>query len=295
MIDFKPLQLKDINVIKPYLYDQKNRICDYTIGGIMMWRSYFHTEYCIIEETLLLKVTYLSGEVAFSYPVGKHHKSILRKLQDYCIQKEIRMEFCTITEDNLTHLKQVFPSLEIHEERDWFDYLYEGEALKTFPGKKYNKIRNHLNKFQNCYPNWRFEVINEVNIMEVSQFYDTFLKNQTKENTSTSIEESLKVTEVLENYKLYELIGGILRVNGNICAFCLGEIIHDTLYVHIEKADIKYHGAYQKIVSCFAQEFVKDDVRYINREEDVGDEGLRKSKLAYRPISLIEKYTVRVR
>ena len=103
-----------------------------------------------------------------------------------------------------------------------------------------------------------------------------------------------EIFEVLDHFDEYAFLGGILRVDGAIVGISMGEIVRDTLYVHIEKADVRYSGVYQKLVNCFAREFVTDEVRYINREEDVGDPGLRKSKLSYHPVALQEKYTVRV-
>ena len=98
---------------------------------------------------------------------------------------------------------------------------------------------------------------------------------------------------MLENYKKYNMLGGVLRVNGKIIGYSIGEIIGDTLFDHIEKADISYHGAYQMLTNSFLKEFAADEsVKYVNREEDCGDEGLRKSKLSYHPVELIEKNTI---
>ena len=101
--------------------------------------------------------------------------------------------------------------------------------------------------------------------------------------------------EVLENHKKYNMLGGYLEVDGKTIGYSFGEIIGDTLFVHIEKADVSYHGAYQMLTNSFLREFAAgDSVKYVNREEDCGDEGLRKSKLSYHPVELIEKTTVKV-
>lgn len=94
----------------------------------------------------------------------------------------------------------------------------------------------------------------------------------------------------------FELPGAFIEVDGNIVAMSVGEVVNDTLYCHIEKANRDYHGAYQMIVREFASHILEKypDVKYINREEDVGDEGLRKSKLSYHPIDLLDKYCVLV-
>ena len=101
--------------------------------------------------------------------------------------------------------------------------------------------------------------------------------------------------EVLENYELYGLLGGALRVDGRIIGYSIGEIIGDTLFCHIEKADFSYNGAYQMLTNQFLKMYAQsDEVKFVNREEDCGDPGLRKSKLSYNPVELLEKNTVTI-
>ena len=112
---------------------------------------------------------------------------------------------------------------------------------------------------------------------------------------SASFPEDLaKTREVLANYSTYDMLGGMLLVDGNIVGFSLGEIVGDTLFTHIEKADRDYLGCYQMVVAQFAQQFAHEGVHFINREDDAGDPGLRTSKLSYHPVTLLEKYTVTV-
>jgi hypothetical protein len=105
--------------------------------------------------------------------------------------------------------------------------------------------------------------------------------------------ESDKVGELLENYGQYGLFGGFLTVGGEIVSFSVGERVNDTVFVHVEKADIRYTGVYQVMVQEFLKHFAREGDLYVNREEDVGDEGLRKSKLSYHPAELLEKSVVR--
>lgn len=100
--------------------------------------------------------------------------------------------------------------------------------------------------------------------------------------------------EFLRDFAAYAPLAGLLRVNGRVAGFSAGEIVGDTLIIHIEKADIAYEGIYQVLVNEYAKCFVTPDVRYINREEDVGDEGMRRSKESYHPVRLLEKYLVRI-
>ena len=101
--------------------------------------------------------------------------------------------------------------------------------------------------------------------------------------------------EVLENYEIYGMLGGVLKVDDKIVGYSISEIVGDTLFCHIEKADISYGGAYQMLTNQFLQMYASsEDIKFVNREEDCGDEGLRKSKMSYHPIELIEKNTVKI-
>ena len=96
--------------------------------------------------------------------------------------------------------------------------------------------------------------------------------------------------------KVYGMLGGVLRVNGKIIAYSIGEITGDTLFCHVEKADISYHGAYQMLTNQFLRKYAdNDEVKFVNREEDCGDEGLRRSKLSYNPVELLVKNTVYIK
>lgn len=293
MLEFKKLELEDIELVQQYLNGQNSRLCDSTIGGIFMWRNYFQVEFVIYENTLLFKVRYLDGKIAFPMPVGEHVKESLEAIKEYCIEKKIELHFCVVSKGQLEVIKENFSSIVAETERDWYDYLYDSQDMATFKGRRYSGQRNHINKFKKLYPEYRFEEITKDNLEEVISFFEEFTITHQKDS-ETAIEESKMVLELLKKYDIYRQIGGLIRVEDKIVAISVGEIVGDTLFIHIEKADRDYQGSYQMIVNQFAAHYVNEDVNYVNREEDVGDEGLRKSKLSYHPVELLEKYTVKV-
>lgn len=293
MLEFKKLELEDIELVQQYLNGQNSRLCDSTIGGIFMWRNYFQVEFVIYENTLLFKVRYLDGKIAFPMPVGEHVKESLEGIKEYCIEKKIELHFCVVSKGQLEVIKENFSSIVAETERDWYDYLYDSQDMATFKGRRYSGQRNHINKFKKLYPEYRFEEITKDNLEEVISFFEEFTITHQKDS-ETAIEESKMVLELLKKYDIYRQIGGLIRVEDKIVAISVGEIVGDTLFIHIEKADRDYQGSYQMIVNQFAAHYVNEDVNYVNREEDVGDEGLRKSKLSYHPVELLEKYTVKV-
>ncbi len=293
ILQFTKLELKHIPLIKPFFEMQQRRLCDCTIGSTMMWRDYFDNCFAVEGDTLIFRSRYLDGKYAFTFPIGPNTEWMLGKVEEYCRDREIDLEFCTVTPFDLDILKLRWPNAEVEENRDWFDYLYESQNLVEFSGKKYSAQRNHINRFERDCPDWTFERMGTEHVEEVRSFFRDLIEQRSKEG-DTAREEEEKVFEVLDHFEEYGFHGGILRVQGKIVGLSMGEIVRDTLFVHIEKANTEYSGIYQKLVHCFAREFVNENVRYINREEDVGDPGLRKSKMSYRPLKLLEKYTVRV-
>ncbi len=190
-------------------------------------------------------------------------------------------------------MKARWPELTVKDNRDWYDYLYDSQDIVNFAGKKYANQRNHISRFERDNPDWSFEIMTADHVNEIRQFYMSFLEIRAKEDDKAQEEEE-KIFEVLDHFDEYGFLGGILRVDGKIVGISMGEIVRDTLIIHIEKADTTYSGVYQKLVHCYAKEYVNEEVKFINREEDMGDPGLRKSKLSYRPIKLLEKFTVRI-
>lgn len=291
---FTKLELKHIPLIRSYFDRQERRMCDCTIGSTLMWRDYFDNRFAIVDDTLVFRAIYTNGEYAFTMPIGKNPELILDLVEEYCAENGIELEFCTVAPKDLETLKQRWPELTVEDNRDWCDYLYDSRDLVEFPGKKFARQRNHISRFERDCPDWSFSRMTAADVDEVRAFYEKFLQERIKEEETAQVEAE-KVFEVLEHYTEYGFLGGILRTGGEIVGVSMGEIVRDTLFVHIEKADTRYSGVYQKLVNCFAREYVTDEVRFINREEDVGDPGLRKSKLSYRPVKLLEKFTVKVK
>ena len=297
MLDFKPLQIADAPLIKPYFEYNKSRFCDYSVGGRVMWREFLQVEYCIQNGVLYMKLRLpWNGATAFTMPLGPGSgDSItgLRNIMETCKVNSIPLILSSISADCIAMLEPHFTVTNRHSSRDWFDYLYNADDMVTLHGKHFSGQRNHINKFKSLYPDYRYEVINDENIPKARLFL-TDLFNRLGETDDIAVEEQEKTLEVFDNHAEYGFTGGLIEVNGHIVSLAVGETVGDTLFVHIEKGDTSYHGAYQMIVNEFARHNVTDGIKYINREEDVGDEGLRTSKLSYHPVALLEKFTVQI-
>ena len=252
-------------------------------------------EFAEFNETLvfMVRVKYHNDSTAFTIPLGKDIHGCFREIELYCKSAGIPFRFCTVTREELPLLASVYGDIKVHQEKSWSDYIYRAEDITTLAGRRFSGQRNHINYFKKTFEDYTFEEICGENLNEVKIFYDAYNLTVSKPSAIFT-EEKEKTIEVLNNYDTYGLFGGLLRVNGSVSAFSIGETIGNVLFVHIEKADMSIRGAYQVINNEFARHFVSNDTEFINREEDVGDDGLRTSKLAYHPIEIIDKFIVTV-
>ena len=258
-----------------------------------MWRDMYHTEWAVHDGSLYFKVDYPGLGPTFTLPLGGGRPEHYRQIAGYCCRRGMPISFYPVPKDELDRLQTAFPNSAAIPTRDAYDYLYRAEDLQFFRGKKLSGQRNHVNKFLKTYGNWSFRVITPEDLPAVGAFLDRYAAGVDKPSASFH-EDIAKTREVLGNYTTYDMLGGMLLVEGEIVGFSLGEIVGDTLFTHIEKADRDYQGCYQMLVAQFAQQFAQDGVHFINREDDAGDPGLRKSKLSYHPVTLLEKYLVTV-
>lgn len=294
MPEFHPLGLEDIGLLRPYFHLQSSRICDSTVGGTFLWRDYFQTAYAVAHGSLLLRSRMPdTGEPVYSVPMEGDVSAALEELLADCRREGRPLTLFTVPEEALPRIRALWPEAEVSKLPQWADYLYQAEDLCQLRGKKYAGQRNHISQFCRRYPDWRFAPLEPAHLPEARAMFRRYEEHRDKDS-ATFHEDERKVSEVLENFSLYDFLGGAVWADGQMVAMALGEAVGDTLYVHIEKADTLYHGAYQMIVQQFAQYACGGGVAYINREDDAGDEGLRKSKLAWRPCALLDKYLVRV-
>ena len=296
---FRRITKNDAETLRPFFGKLKSRTCDLTSGCMLMWRDFYSQEFAVEDDVLYVAYFDEDGEKYYALPMGENDNAIekgIERICDYEEEKGGKALFCAVPKVYLSLFEKSHRYFRILPQVDFFDYLYNAEDLKTLKGKKYNGQRNHISKFKRTASQWSFEEITPQNIGHTVDFLkNTYKKSSDNTNDSdirNSGEENEMVYEVLENYQIYGLKGGILYADGTPVGFSIGETLGDTLYVHIEKADRNYPGAYQMLVNQFALKYATEGIEYINREDDMGDEGLKRSKLAYHPIELLEKFTL---
>ena len=293
---FRPITHSDMAKIMPYLIEEKGRTTDFSYGGILMWVEYFKYEYAICEDTLYIKgvVENDTCTPAFSLPIGKLPlKESIEKIRSYCDENNIQAILSAVPEYALESLEDA-GILSINPLEDWGDYIYDAKMLSTLSGKKMSKKRNHVNKFDSLYPESKVIKLDATNVDSVLDFMNII--DREGDSVDMAIEERLMTRRMLDFIKEGDqnLEGAILLVGNDIAAFTIGDVKNDTLFVHVEKASRKYEGSYEKINKEFASLMCMKypEIAYINREDDSGDEGLRKAKESYHPVEILKKYNI---
>lgn len=293
---FTPVTRESMAEIWPILSREAGRTTDFSYGGLLMWVDYFKYEYAIVNDTLFIKGL-VENDVttpAFSLPVGAMPLAeSVAMLREYCQHEGLRCEFSAVPEYAMEEMRLLNPTSE-EELSDWSDYLYDALPLATLSGKKMAKKRNHVNKFLATNPDWEIVEMTPENSSEAMEFMDIF--DLEGDSTPMAIEERKLTRELIRHLASGDshLIGALLKTGGTVCAFTIGDIKGDTLFVHVEKATRAVDGSYEMINKSFAESVCArhPEVKYINREDDAGDEGLRKAKESYHPVEKLKKYNV---
>lgn len=289
-IAFKRPELEDREIISSYFVKAPSRSCERTFANVYLWSRRYHVKYAIVEDALV----FMDDEyaLAYAYPAGDAPavKCALERLMQYSKDRNVPFRLYNVTPENFAQLEAWYPGrFQIEYDRDEADYVYETEKLSTLAGKKLHGKRNHINKFKSLYEDWNYETLSDDNVEECFQMA---LKWRNQNGCEEDKEKNAEMCVTLNALRLFQelgMVGGVLRVQGEIAAFCIGEpVCEDTFVVHIEKAFSDVEGAYPMINQQFVQHECQE-YQYVNREEDTGAEGLRKAKLSYRPVFLVEK------
>ena len=285
-LDFKQITLSDVGALRPYLRAQY-RSCDYSVLGVFMWADRFGYEYKTEDGVLFMRErSRHGGEYDYLLPTGEG--SLCDRVRALREAVGAGLTMSLVPEDALGELRQEF-SFTAVEEPDIADYMYKAEDLAYLAGKKYSKKRNLIHQFEKLYPDYTLEPITNENAHRIAECcaHDWSDAGQSE----LAMYENDHTREVLEDFAAYGCTGYALHVGGEIAAFCIGEVMGDTLIVHIEKGKREYKGAFQMINCLFAKtELERCGIQYINREDDVGDEGLRRAKQSYFPEYMLKKF-----
>lgn len=290
MIPFKDIELKDRELITSYTLNGPRRNCDLSFSNLCSWRFLYNTKFAIIDGFLLLKF-WAKGKLVYMMPIGNGNlEKVLNDLKEDAHQENEPLCLLGICAGMCSEIEEFMPGrFQFTADRDYADYVYLRSDLATLSGKKFQSKRNHINKFKRTYK-YEYTPITPDRIQECLDLEAEWCKANDCDQQEGTGNERRALSYALHHFEELNLTGGILHVNGKIAAFTFGTAINqDTFGVHVEKADTSIDGAYAMINYEFANHIPEQYV-YINREEDLGIEGLRKAKLSYQPTLILEKY-----
>ncbi len=289
MLEFREPVLADKSKIDSILRNSMYEGSFYTFAAIYTWAHRYKTKIAFYEDSLLISGCSDALGMYFLYPVGNGN-----------LQDMIRI-MKTEAHNNNALLKIIAESCQVkdlyrllsseyttEDSRDDWDYVYKTEDLAFLKGNRYHNKRNHISRLAKKFADSDFtlEPITTENINECKQIEEIWVQSKNDDFDQVSVIRSL------DNMKELGLSGGLLRIDGKPIAFTVGEpLLDDTFIIHIEKALPGYDGAYQMINKMFAETLV-GKYEFINREEDMGIDGLRTSKLSYLPCKMIEKCVI---
>lgn len=292
MLEFKKPEITDKQWVNDCLVHANSMNCEYTFGNLFIWSSAYSTEICRYKDFLICRWG-KDDDINYSLPLGEgNFTDAVSAIIDYAKSNGETPVIYGITEGYLGLMQEAFTGKFTYKYDDGNnDYIYSTEKMASLSGKKYHGKRNHITNFKKNNPDWSFEKISKDNIDECLALHSKWIENKDPDDEDYSLEfEAVK--KAFEYFDELDMVGGLIRVNGEVIAYTLGEPqMNGHCFVsHFEKAPADMIGAYPII----NQEFTKNclmQYEYVNREEDLGIEGLRKAKQSYHPEIWLEKCT----
>jgi hypothetical protein len=293
MLEFRSLTLDDKKLFDSYLKPYNFLTSEYSFTSLFIWRKGLDIQFTIFKDALIIKKYDFEGKSHFMQPIGYKSEDldeIVQTLLKYKTVQKMDYLFKDAEAPFIEELKSLYgDKLDILEDRDNFDYIYESEKLISLSGKKLHGKKNHYNHFikNNEY---RVDPLTDSTICDcIKTAREWCNKNDCK---GYLLYESKAIEELLRNKSSLDFEGILVYVNDKLSAFTIGEKVNeDMAIIHIEKADTSINGLYTFINKIFVETHFSS-IPFINREQDLGIEGLRKAKLSYHPIKLEPKYAV---
>lgn len=295
MDTFRCPELSDRQWAAPLLEAEDSPACEYNFDNIYLWSRAYPQQILRVADRLVVRISGNLGPCHL-FPAGRGplEPALAAARQDAAAQG-VPLTLVCVTAQQRQRLEAEYPGrFRFEEDRDGYDYLYDVNRLADLPGKKLHGKRNHIHRFDERFPDWMFLPITRELVPECVELERQWAAARQEDADDTLTEESVAVIEALYHMDELALEGGLIRAEGRAVAFSLGSLTTPACFdVHFEKAFGDIQGAYPAINREMAR-MVRQrhpQVRWLNREDDLGLEGLRKAKLSYYPDILLEKYT----
>ncbi|MDD6088429.1 MAG: phosphatidylglycerol lysyltransferase domain-containing protein [Desulfovibrionaceae bacterium] len=285
---FSSIRAEDRNVYRRFWQVTPLHAADYTFGNLLAWSEPHGLEWCVRGDLCWIRM----ADGNLMAPVGNWYAADWEALFDTgdAVLERVPEGLCLLLQSRLGSKR-----VTIQKSRGQWEYLYGRNDLAYLPGRRYHRKKNLLNMFEKRY-GMRYEPLTMENLAEAESLQAMWMEaNSGAENLQDLEEENRAIMKLLHSWEyLPELFGGILYAGDTPAAYSIGEYLSaDTAVVHIEKGLTAYKGSYQAVNACFARS-LDPRCRYINREQDLCDDGLRKAKESYAPVGFVRKNRVRI-
>lgn len=296
IIEIKKLEKNDKAVIDKFYRAGYYENSEYNFTNLYMWKELCNIHWAVEDDVLYI---FSFDEKNFSawQPVGAKEKmqDAIKNILNFAEKNKDEKNFAfVVVEKNFAEELEKYPhaNFKIEPDRKEFDYVYLAEDLINLSGRKFHGKKNHLNSFRKDFPGAEYLPITSEIIPKCREELNLWYEIHRKENPDDPFicYEQAAIHEIFDNFDEFKLKGGAILLGGKVIAFTFGEKLNsDTAVIHVEKADPSVRGAYAAINHDFVEN-EWSEVKFINRESDMGLESLRKAKESYHPIKLIEKF-----
>ncbi|MBR2283063.1 MAG: DUF2156 domain-containing protein [Ruminococcus sp.] len=296
MLEFRIPEINDRERACAALRSSGFQGAEYTFANNLAWYRLADSKIAFFRDFYIVcSFTAYNGSPAFLFPAGKGDiRELFAEMRSFAEARGYPLRVYGAAKDSLDMLHGLFPGeFTAEPDRDNSDYIYRVSDLAQLPGRKYHGKRNHLARFREL--EYEYAPITDKNADECIVFLTQTYNGLDDKSDRGILAEQFAIDTFFRYFGVLGLKGGVISCGGKTAAVTIGEPLNsDTFCVHIEKADTSYNGIYAGINSYFVQSEMTG-FEYVNREEDMGIEGLRKAKLSYHPAYLLEKYIITFR
>ena len=291
MIPFHKMKLVQKPEYDKILFACETRGCEYSFANQYLWGK----QQAAFIHGCVAFFSHFHGRSIYPYPIGNgDKKAVIEAILKDSEERGIPCRLTGMTEQDKEELERLFPGkFAVKANRDSADYVYAIDDLADLKGRKFQKKRNHVNKFRSLHPNFEVLELNACNLPVVQHMINEWYRVRMKEDPEGDyLLENIAMARACQNYVGLGMDGIALVDDGQVLAMTMGSRMgKDTFDIHFEKALENVEGAYAA-VNCEFARFLRlkyPDVAYLDREDDMGLEGLRKAKLSYNPHHMVDK------
>ena len=292
MINFQRLTLAQKSEYDRILRESTPRGCEYSFANQFLWGQ----QQVAFFDDCIAFFAHFGGRSVYPYPIGSgDRKAVIQAIMADARERGIPLRIFSMTNADKAELEGWFPGeFQFHTDRDAFDYVYTADSLADLRGRKFQKKRNHFNRFQAEHPNFQVQKLDDSNLSTaLGMVEEWFCTHQKEDPHGNFLLERLALSRAFRNYDALQMEGILLLDEGRVLAVTMGSrLSEDTFDIHFEKALEDVEGAYNAVNCAFAR-YLRGKypaVCYLNREDDMGLDGLRKAKLSYNPVCMVEKF-----